>query len=328
MQGVTRADSPLFNRFSDYWPSIFVGGKGTSSLLHKDWAGTSAWMALLVGEKEFIIVPGKDQSERDRSGRGRGRRTRRSTGGAGGEKKDGEDGEEGEEGKEEEEEGWEYNPLDRNTHASLYPQKGNANSYRANLFAPFDCLDNGVSTGNGTFNIANGEQQEQQGNQQGIHQEECGQAYPLSLGIQVYKDTLHKGELIYLPAGLPHQARNNAGLTVAIAGNMVRNDDHDLSLFRAESVKLGLRTAGSEALMYAGVVRAVDRMMAERRMKKEEDEEQVNAADDAVAAEAVEAAGRSSVSSSSPSLARRPPARRVRRATAITWEAFKRRGGG
>ena len=315
MQGVTRADSPLFNRLSDYWPSIFVGGKGTSSSLHKDWAGTSAWMALLVGDKEFIIVPGKDLSGRDQSGRGRGGNAGRST------------GEDGEKGEDEEEEGGEYNPLDRNTHASLYPQKGNANSYRANLFAAFDCLDNGVSTGNGTFNIANGEQQEQQGNQQGIHQEECGQAYPLSLGIQVYKDTLHKGELIYLPAGLPHQARNNAGLTVAIAGNMVRNDDHDLSLFRAESVKLGLRTAGSEALMYAGVVRAVDRMMAERRMKKEE-EEQVNTADDAVAAKAVEAAGRSSVSSSSPSLARRSPARRVRRATAITWEAFKRRGGG
>ena len=182
MQGVTRADSPLFNRFSDYWPSIFVGGKGTSSSLHKDWAGTSAWMALLEGEKEFIIVPGKDQSERDRSGRGRGRSAERSTGGAGGEKKDGEEGEEGEE------EGGEYNPLDRNTHASLYPQKGNANSYRANLFAAFDCVDNGVST-------VNKEHLE----------EECGQAHPLALGIQVYKDTLHKGELIFLPAGLPHQ---------------------------------------------------------------------------------------------------------------------------
>ena len=112
---------------------------------------------------------------------------------------------------------------------------------------------------------------------------------------------------------------------------MVRNDDHDLSLFRAESVKLGLRTGGSEALMYAGVVRAVDRMMAERRMKKEE-EGQVDTADDAAAAEAVEAAVRSSIPSSSPSsspsLARHPPARRVRRATAITWEAFKGRGYG
>ena len=43
--------------YSEYWPSLFVGIKGTSSQLHADWAHTAAWMGVVRGSKHWVIVP-------------------------------------------------------------------------------------------------------------------------------------------------------------------------------------------------------------------------------------------------------------------------------
>lgn len=52
-----------WTQFRDYWPSVFVGGDGTSSGLHSDWADTSAWMGVVGGggHKEWRISPRSNQ---------------------------------------------------------------------------------------------------------------------------------------------------------------------------------------------------------------------------------------------------------------------------
>lgn len=39
------------------WPSLFIGGANTSSGLHVDYGGTSAWMGMVEGRKHWIIAP-------------------------------------------------------------------------------------------------------------------------------------------------------------------------------------------------------------------------------------------------------------------------------
>ena len=42
-----------WKNYRDYWPSIFIGGKDTSSALHADWANSAAWMGLISGKKKM-----------------------------------------------------------------------------------------------------------------------------------------------------------------------------------------------------------------------------------------------------------------------------------
>ena len=50
-----------WKNYRDYWPSIFIGGKDTSSALHADWANSAAWMGLISGKKRWRIVHPRDR---------------------------------------------------------------------------------------------------------------------------------------------------------------------------------------------------------------------------------------------------------------------------
>lgn len=52
---------------SDFWPSLFIGNKGTASGLHADWAATSAWMGLIKGRKLWAIGTPMDRPLYDES---------------------------------------------------------------------------------------------------------------------------------------------------------------------------------------------------------------------------------------------------------------------
>lgn len=44
-----------WGHYRDYWPSLFIGGAGTSSALHADWCDSAAWMGLMQGRKHWRI---------------------------------------------------------------------------------------------------------------------------------------------------------------------------------------------------------------------------------------------------------------------------------
>ena len=64
-QRLSRDARRVIGDYADYWPSLFVGSLGTSSALHADWAGTSAWMGVLKGSKWWILVAEDDRDMLD-----------------------------------------------------------------------------------------------------------------------------------------------------------------------------------------------------------------------------------------------------------------------
>ena len=50
-----------YKNYRDYWPSLFISGKNTSSALHADWANSAAWMGLMSGKKRWRIVHPRDR---------------------------------------------------------------------------------------------------------------------------------------------------------------------------------------------------------------------------------------------------------------------------